>query len=528
MRKITFLISLFIFIQFVVYPSIYAAKKGGTLSVAIRNVDYDTFDPHVSAFSQAAYVFRNVFDRLVYLDEEANTIPWLATSWKANKNVTEWTLNLREGVTFSDGSPLNSEVIVFNFNRMKNPATGSKQAGPLLGKYNRAVAVDELTVKVYFDEPYALFPFALSSPFMGIVSQTAVEKYGDKFNENLVGSGPMIFENEVPNVEVTLRKNPNYFWSPTNLHAGPAYVDKLVFKFILEDETRHATLRVGETQIIDEIPPAKVDSMKADPNFQVLGAPKVGMSRGIHFNIDHAPTDDKRVRMAFLHAIDRNEIDKAVFKGVYPVSYQVLTRGVRFYDSSLENMYAFDKEKAKSLLDRAGWSNINSDGYRTKNGKVLSLFHATFPGYVAEVPAEVLQAQLKRVGIKFDINVMSGTAMMDGMTNLKSTFNTALVGTYSPDPGLFLKKIYHSSAMGSFNFSHYTTPELDKLLEGGLATANSDERSAIYKKIQKIIMDAAIVGGLYANASIFGTSKKVEGFKFDPYAQPEFFDVWIK
>ena len=308
----------------------------------------------------------------------------------------------------------------------------------------------------------------------------------------------------------------------------PAYVDKLVFKFILEDETRHATLRVGETQIIDEIPPAKVDSMKADPNFQVLGAPKVGMSRGIHFNIDHAPTDDKRVRMAFLHAIDRNEIDKAVFKGVYPVSYQVLTRGVRFYDSSLENMYEFDKEKAKSLLDRAGWSNINSDGYRTKNGKVLSLFHATFPGYVAEVPAEVLQAQLKRVGIKFDINVMSGTAMMDGMTNLKSTFNTALVGTYSPDPGLFLKKIYHSSAMGSFNFSHYTTPELDKLLEGGLATANSDERSAIYKKIQKIIMDAAIVGGLYANASIFGTSKKVEGFKFDPYAQPEFFDVWIK
>jgi peptide/nickel transport system substrate-binding protein len=231
--------------------------------------------------------------------------------------------------------------------------------------------------------------------------------------------------------------------------------------------------------------------------------------------------------MAFLHAINRDEIDKAVFKGVYPVAYQVLTRGVRFYDSSLEDLYDYDTEKSKSLLNQAGWSKINSDGYRTKNGKVLSLFHATFPGYVAEVPAEVLQAQLKRVGIKFDINVMSGTAMMDGMTNLKSTFNTALVGTYSPDPGLFLKKLYHSSAMGSFNFSHYTTPELDKLLEGGLATANSDERAAIYKKIQKLIMDAAIVGGLYANASIFGASKNVEGFQFDPYAQPEIFDIWI-
>ena len=151
MRKLSYIISLIILVQFVVSPNIFAAKKGGTLSVAIRNVDYDTFDPHVSAFTQAAYVFRNVFDRLVYLDDEANTIPWLATSWKANKNVTEWTLNLREGVTFSDGSPLNAEVIVFNFDRMKNPATGSKQSGPLLGKYNRAEVVDELTVKVYFD-----------------------------------------------------------------------------------------------------------------------------------------------------------------------------------------------------------------------------------------------------------------------------------------------------------------------------------------------------------------------------------------
>ena len=125
MRKFSYIISLIILVQFVVCPNIFAAKNGGTLSVAIRNVDYDTFDPHVSAFTQAAYVFRNVFDRLVYLDEDANTIPWLATSWKANKNVTEWTLNLREGVPFSDGSPLNAEVIVFNFVRMKNPATGS-------------------------------------------------------------------------------------------------------------------------------------------------------------------------------------------------------------------------------------------------------------------------------------------------------------------------------------------------------------------------------------------------------------------
>ncbi|MBV7334504.1 hypothetical protein KFU94_40950 [Chloroflexi bacterium TSY] len=205
------------------------ATGGGELVIGIRNVDYDTFDPNVSAFTQAAYVFRNIFDRLIYLDGDANYVSGLATSWEPSEDITWWTLTLRDDVTFHDGTAFNAEAVKFNFDRMVDPATGSKNAGPLLGPYNRTEVVDDFTVTVYFDEPYALFPFALASPFMGMVSPTAVDEYGDAFNEHLIGSGPFKFVSEIPGTEVVLERNPDYNWGPAIFHEGPAHLDRVVF-----------------------------------------------------------------------------------------------------------------------------------------------------------------------------------------------------------------------------------------------------------------------------------------------------------
>lgn len=499
----------------------------GTLTIGIRNVDYDTFDPHVSAFTQSAYVFRNIFDRLVYLDENANYVSGLATSWESSDDATEWTITLRDDVTFHDGSALTAGVIKFNFDRMKDPATESKQSGPLLGPYSGSEVIDDSTLKVTFESPYALFPFALSSPFMGIVSQQAVEEHGDNFNEALIGSGPFKFVSEVPGNEVVLERNDDYNWGPSIFHAGAAHLESVVFRFILEEEARLSALETGEALIIDEVPPGAVDRVQASENTSVLGAAKVGLARGIHFNTTYAPTDDIRMRQAIMHAIDREEIDQIVFKGVYPVAYQLLTRGVKFYDEGAENMYPYNPDRSIELLEEMGYTEVNEDGYRTKDGEPFFIFHATFPGYVAELPAEVIQAQLKRVGIDFRVNVMSGTAMMDGMASLESTFHTALIGTYSPDPGLFLDRMYSSSSLGTRNWSHWSTEELDALLQRGLETGDETERTEIYQEVQQIINENALGAGIYANVSVFGVSTNVEGFKFDPYAHPEIFDVSI-
>jgi peptide/nickel transport system substrate-binding protein len=499
----------------------------GTLTIGIRNADYDTLDPHVSSFSQAAYVFRNIFDRLVYLDENANNVGGLATSWEASDDATEWIITLRDDVTFHDGSALTAGVVKFNFDRMKDPATESKQSGPLMGPYLGSEVIDDSTLKVTFETPYALFPFALSSPFMGIVSQQAVEEHGANFNDALIGSGPYKFVSEIPGNEVVLERNDDYNWGPSIFHEGPAHLESVVFRFILEEEARLSALETGEALIIDEVPPGAVERVQASEATSVMGAPKVGLARGIHFNTTYAPTDDIRMRQAIMHAIDREEIDQIVFKGVYPVAYQLLTRGVKFYDESAENMFPYDPERSVELLEEMGYTEMNDDGYRMKDGESFFIYHATFPGYVAELPAEVIQAQLKRVGIDFRVNVMSGTAMMDGMASLESTFHTALIGTYSPDPGLFLDRMYNSSSLGTRNWSHWSSEELDGLLQRGLETGDEAERAEIYKEVQRIINENALGAGIYANVSVFGVSAKVEGFKFDPFAQPEISDVSI-
>ncbi len=503
-------------------------QGGGQLTIAIRNADYDTLDPHVSAFTQSAYIFQNIFDRLIYLNSEGEYEPWLATSWTSNADATSWVLVLRDDVTFQDGTAFDAAAVKFNLNRMTNPTTQSKQAGPLMGPYSGSEVIDAHTLKVDFSEPNVLFPFSLSNPFMGMVSPTAVEAYGDRFTDHLVGSGPFKFVSEIRGNEIVLARNDEYSWAPASFHTGPAYLERVVFRFVTEDVTRMATLETGESQIVDEIPPTQVQRMQADPRFEVLGASKVGIARSLFFNTVLAPTNDLRVRQAISYAIDRSALDQAVFRGVYPMATQILTPGVRYYDTSLDNTYPFDPDKARSLLEEAGWTVVNQDGYRVKDGRVLSLYHATFEGFVAEAPAEIIQAQLKDVGVRFDVNVMSGTAMMDGIAAKDSSINTALVGTYSPDPGLILSRFFSSSGLGTVNYTHFATPELDALLNEGLSTTDDSRRAAIYHQISQILMDNAVAVPLYANVSIFATVSSIEGFKFDPFAHPQLFDIRYK
>jgi len=503
-------------------------RHGGVLYWGEQVADYDGLDPHIYAFTESSYVFRHIFDQLVYLDpDNLNIVPGLATSWESNEDATEWTFKLRQDVKFHDGTPFNAEAVKVNFERIVDPATKSRMAAGLLGPYDRTEVIDDFTVKVYFKEPYPLLLYGLTRPYVAMASPTALKKYGDKFYEHLVGSGPFKFVSEVPTAEVVLERNPDYNWGPEFLHKGPAYLDGIVFKFIPDDEVRMATVETGETHIADEVPPARIESYMKAPNYQVWVVARKGIARTLHFNTELFPTDDIRVRKAIIHAIDLDGLNKAVFKGIYPTCSVVLVPGTKFYDASLENMYPHDSQKAIELLEEAGWTEVNAEGYRVKDGKELYIYHATFPGFVAEAPAEIIQAQLKKVGIKFDIHVMAGGTMMASAPAKDSIFNTALVGHYGVDPGPLLYRIYHSSGYGKTNYSHYQSKELDQLLEAGMATTDEVKRAEIYSKVQRIVHEEALVASLYANITAFVGSKAVRGFKYDAYAVPEMFDVWL-
>ncbi len=122
------------------------------MNVTIRLNDYETLDPHVTNLTQAAYIFKQMYDKLIFW--EGDTLyPGLALTWEPNEDFTIWTLTLREGVTFHDGSPFNAEVVAYNFDRMVDPATNSLEAGSEMGPYDYTEIVDDYTVKVHFTDP---------------------------------------------------------------------------------------------------------------------------------------------------------------------------------------------------------------------------------------------------------------------------------------------------------------------------------------------------------------------------------------
>jgi peptide/nickel transport system substrate-binding protein len=501
--------------------------EGGEITIGIRFDDFGTLDPHVTNLTQTAYVFGHIFEKLIYLDSDGNLLPWLATAWEPSDDYTEWTLTLREGVTFHDGTPFNAEAVAFNFDRMVAPETNSRTAGPLLGSYLRSEVVDDLTLQVFFEEPFALFSFALTSPWVAMVSPTAVETYGEDFDEHLIGTGPYEFVSQIPQVEVILEKNPDYAWGPAEFRDGPAYLDRITFRLVLEEASRLATLETGETQIIDEIPATRVAGIQDAGIFQVRGAARFGIARSMFLNTSLPPTDDLLVRQALLYGTDREGLNAAVFRGVYPIAYQVLTPGVRFYNAEVEAAYPYDPERAIALLEEAGWTEINGDGYRVKDGEELFVNHATFAGYVAEAPSEIIQAQLRDIGVRMDITVI-GSGFIDIVSATDSPYNSSLLATYSPDPGLILFRVFHSSNMGSSNWAFFSTDELDALLQAGLETADAAERLAIYTEVQEILQDNAVVIPLYANVNVFGLNQDVQGFRFNAYGHPELQGVWLQ
>jgi peptide/nickel transport system substrate-binding protein len=244
-------------------------------------------------------------------------------------------------------------------------------------------------------------------------------------------------------------------------------------------------------------------------------------------NTSLPPTDDLLVRQALLYGTDREGLNAAVFRGVYPIAYQVLTPGVRFYNAEVEAAYPYDPERAIALLEEAGWTEINGDGYRVKDGEELFVNHATFAGYVAEAPSEIIQAQLRDIGVRMDITVI-GSGFIDIVSATDSPYNSSLLATYSPDPGLILFRVFHSSNMGSSNWAFFSTDELDALLQAGLETADAEERLAIYTEVQEILQDNAVVIPLYANVNVFGLNQDVQGFRFNAYGHPELQGVWLQ
>ncbi|MDR7426364.1 MAG: ABC transporter substrate-binding protein [Armatimonadota bacterium] len=501
-------------------------RPGGRVVVALT-AGWDLLDPAVAAFTFAREIMGNIFDPLLIRDPDTGEIrPGVASSYTVSPDGRVILLKLRQGVRFHDGTPLNAEAVAFSINRIKDPALRSPFAATILGPVERVETPDPFTVQITLSTPFAPFLDALTEIGLAPVSPTAVRRFGANFGQNPVGTGPFIVKEIVPNQRVTLVRNPDYRWAPRFFrHPGPAYLDELVYTVVPEDATRLAQLVRGEVQVLYNAPPREVARLGRNPNFRAFFKNQSGLPRVIVLNTSRWPFDDLRVRQAVAHAINKDELLRAVYENVGAVANAPLSPATWGYNKAVEQLaQPYSPDRARQLLAEAGWR-PGPDGIVVKDGRPFRIRLGTITVAQQLLDAQVKQAQLRQVGIDAQIVAIEQAPYLAGIR--RGEWEMAGMLFVSADPDVLFIVGHSSQIERGWNTAIYRNAELDRLLEEGRVTMDPRRRFEIYTRAQEHLMRNVPYIPFYVIRRAFLTTGNLNGYVLDARAFQLFHNAWL-
>ncbi|MBB6219404.1 ABC transporter substrate-binding protein [Rhizobium leguminosarum] len=381
-------------------------REGGDITFLIDSLG-DTWIPNNSAISSfQGHIWGHVTDKLLYVDAEGKVSPWLAERWEQNNEATEFTLHLKSGVTFSDGSPLDAAAVVANLDiwYAGRKSEGINPIGLFPKTYDHAEAVDPATVKVFFKKPTLGFIPTLGYHGSILISPKTIAQPAAQQADlsKTSGSGPYVVDSWKEGDFVKLTKRKDYNWGPAAVgHTGPAYLDTITYKLVSEPSLRVAAVQSGQADVAYNASPQELESLKAD-GFTIATPRYLGFVNGWAINTKLAPYDDVKVRQALQAGINRQEIIDTVYTPDWKLATSFIQSNVPgATDQSA--LLAYNPDKAEQLLDAAGWIK-GADGIRAKDGKQLSLTLNSNP-YLATSKSidELIAQQLGKIGWKVEI-----------------------------------------------------------------------------------------------------------------------------
>lgn len=494
-------------------------KSGGTLRIA-TGTDTGTLDIHALSHANVQWLGRLLFDNLVYLDDKGNVTPWLAKSWEISPDGKTYTFHLREGVTFSDGAPFDAEAVRANLEHMRDPRTKSPLAAAYIAPYVDGRIVDRYTFEAHLREPYGPFLNVLAQSWLGLISPRQIANDPASIISKPIGSGPFALESYVRQQGLTLKRREDYNWSPDYVgHKGPAYLAAVRVDIVPEALVRYAGLAGGEYTLLADAPAQNAKAIRADGNLIFDSRIRTGLPwRGIGFNLDREPFKDVRVRRALALAVDREAITKSVFFGEMLPTTVFLARNTRFYDAAFANVLRYNPVEAKRLLDEAGWTGRDAEGYRTRQGVRLGAEMITLDSAILGPINVAMQQDLKKVGFDLKLTVLS-PAPFTARRNAGDY--QAMAGmvwhTNTPD-ALYI--LHHSGEITSpkrigQNTSHVRDAQLDDLLERARRSTDPAELQRLYSAAQKRLVEIVPAVPLDENHSNIAYSRRLKGLLFD-------------
>ncbi|PWJ24122.1 peptide/nickel transport system substrate-binding protein [Branchiibius hedensis] len=460
-----------------------AANAGGALTAAI-SAEPDQLDPNKTSSYASFEVLENVYDTLVEPDAKGEMQPDLATSWKTSSDQLTWTFTMRDGVKFSDGTPLNAKNVVYTYDRI---IKGKLSPSWRFASVSSVTAPDDKTVEIKVKTPTPnLLTLIGGFKGVGIVEEKNVTS--GKIGRDPIGSGPFVVSDWVSGDHITLKPNANYWGDKPKLSS-------VTYRFISDGNTAITALKNGEIQWTDVIPPQQVKGLESNSAVKTAVVPSNDYQY-LTMNQKKAPFNNVAVRQAIAWAIDRQAIVQATTYGTGTENQLAIPKQSQWYTEY--DKYSKDENKAKQLFAQAGH----------KGGTINFLATSDYPETVTT--AQIIASALQPYGINVKIKTVDfATFLSDQGAGNWDMYMMSWIGNIDPAEYYFSQQ----RTGQSFNFQHYSNAEVDKLLDAGAIETDQAKRKEDYAKAATIVADEASYIYLYNPAVIQAWSPKLTGYE---------------
>jgi oligopeptide transport system substrate-binding protein len=508
-----------------------AAGQPGVLRIAQAEAP-DAFDPATLGDNRSIELAQNVFDGLTAVDEETLEVaPALAERWSVSPDGKTYTFTLRDDATFHDGTDITAQDVVAALNRTLSPATGSGYVFFLSaiqgatevneGKAKTATGIkarNANTVEITLKQPAGYFP-ALSGmwPYW-VVSQETVAEHGKAWTNppNVNGSGAFRLTKVEPDASYTFEAYDDYY-------RGKPKVDRVVVSIVPDPAAQLARYEAGEFDVIYGLSAATYRQVQDDEDLkaQFNSRPQL-RTTWLNMRNDRPPFDDRRVRLAFNHAIDKDALIEVALGGLGSPAHTFLPPGLPGSVAEEREPLEFDAERAKELLAEAGF----------ENGEGFPRLEIHFPsGATNQTVFEFVQGQLREnLGIEVGLKPMPINAYNDLLNDAE---RRPILSQYSfgldyPDPQEQHEYLGLSQPDGFANYANFSSPRFDRLIARANGTSDQEERYSLHEQAENIYLDAAPIVPLYHPLATWLAKPYVEGFDITPLYQTRWSNVSVE
>ncbi|MGM0414666.1 MAG: glutathione ABC transporter substrate-binding protein [Bacillota bacterium] len=450
-----------------------------------------SLDPHAANDGPSIKVWTQMHDNLIQLNEDMEIVPGLAKDWEQIDDLT-WEFELREEVLFHNGQEFTADDVKFSLERLTDPDVSAPGAF-IVNFIDSVEVIDQYTVQITTEEPFAPILNHLAHPVAVILNQEAVEEAGDDYGTlEVVGTGPFQFVEWSTGDYILLERFPDYYGE----NAG---VETLRIKPIVEDTVRSIELETGGVDIAYSIAPPdeerlkEMESITLNP-YESLSSLYVGI------NAEKEPLNNIKVRQALNYAVNTEDILEFIYggqgvKATGPLSPNIFAHNPDLYQ------YDFNPDKARELLEEAGYG----DGFD------LRLLTTDDPLF--RQSSEIVQDNLSQIGIDVEVETITLGDFLETTAQGEHDLFVLTWGTITGDADYGLYPLFHSSQFGSpGNRTFYANDRVDELLEEGRTVADQSRRKEVYFEAQEIIVEEAPWVFILNPSRMIGVGPDAEGF----------------